>query len=142
MGDGALFHLRIVASNRVFFDGLSSCVILPSLEGEYALLAHHENVVAAVRPGTLRIRLPEGEWTEAVVGRGFVQAANNRVWVLTDTAERPEDIDEARARAALSRAREELRQKQSMQEYYLSQAAMARALSRLRGKNHTFFTFF
>ena len=52
--------------------------------------------------------------------------------VVVDTAERPEDIDEVRAREALERAEEQMRQKQSLQEYKMSQASMARALSRLK----------
>ena len=52
--------------------------------------------------------------------------------MLVDTAERPEDIDEVRAREAMERAKEQLRQKQSIQEYHVSQASMARAMYRLK----------
>ena len=55
--------------------------------------------------------------------------------MLVDTAERPEEIDEKRAQEALERAQEELRQKQSIEEYYVTQATLARALSRLKEKN-------
>lgn len=130
----AVFHLRIVASDKVFYNGEAECAIVPALDGEYAFLAHHDNIVVAIQPGILRYRGPEGDWEKAVVGSGFAQAANNRVSVLVDTAERPEDIDEVRAREALARAREALRQKQSIQEYHFSQASLARAISRLRGK--------
>lgn len=130
----AVFHLRVVASDKVFYNGDAECVIVPSLDGEYAFLAHHDDVVVAIQPGSLRYRDGAGVWREAVVGSGFAQAANNRVYVLVDTAERPEDIDEVRARAALERAKEELRQKQSIQEYRFSQASLARAISRLNGK--------
>ncbi len=57
---------------------------------------------------------------------------NNRASVLVNTAERPEDIDVKRAEEAKERAEEQLRQKQSIQEYYLSQASMARAMTRLK----------
>ena len=68
------------------------------------------------------------------MGLGIVQVANNRVTVIVDTAERPEDIDEVRAREALERAKEQMRQKQSIREFQMSQASMARALSRLKVK--------
>ena len=48
------------------------------------------------------------------------------------TMERPEEIDEKRAREALERANERLRQKQSIREYHMTRAAMARALARIR----------
>ena len=50
--------------------------------------------------------------------------------------ELPEDIDEVRARQALERAQEQLRQKQSIREYYMSKSSMARALSRLKASQH------
>ncbi len=52
--------------------------------------------------------------------------------MLVDTAERPEDIDEVRAREAYERALEQLQQKQSIQEYHVSQASLARAMHRLK----------
>lgn len=55
-----------------------------------------------------------------------------RVTVLADTVERPEEVDANRAKEALERAQERLRQKQSIQEYHMTQAAMARALTRLK----------
>ena len=57
-----------------------------------------------------------------------------RVIVLAATLERPEDIDRNRALAAKQRAEERLRQKQSQYEYYQTQAALARALARLKAK--------
>lgn len=50
----------------------------------------------------------------AVVGQGFCEIANNRVMLLADTIEKPEEIDRIRAQEALERAKERLRQKQSI----------------------------
>lgn len=69
-----------------------------------------------------------------MVGLGIVQVANNRVTVIVDTAERPEDIDAIRAKQALERAQEQMRQKQSVREFRMSQASMVRAIARLKGK--------
>lgn len=49
-----------------------------------------------------------------------------------ETAERPEEIDKVRAEEAKERAQEQLRQKQSIQEYYHSRASLARAMTRLK----------
>ena len=73
----------------------------------------------------------------AVVGNGFAQIINNRVTVLADSIEKPENIDVKRAQEAMERAQEQLRQKQSMQEYYISKASMARAMARMKAnKKH------
>ena len=77
-----------------------------------------------------------GEWSNAVLGIGCCMVANNRVTVLADTVERPEEVDANRAKEALERAQERLRQKQSIQEYYLSQASMARAMTRLKASRN------
>lgn len=127
------FSLEIIASDKVFYKGECKELIVPALDGELGILANHQDVVIATKEGELRYLIQDGEeWSEAVVGVGFVHVANNHVTVLVDTAEHPQDIDAVRARQALERAQEQLRQKQSTQEYHLSQASMARALSRLR----------
>ena len=68
---------------------------------------------------------------------GVAQTANNRVIILVDSAERPEDIDEIRAKEAKERAEEQLRQKQSVYEYRMSKASLARAVSRLKEKQRS-----
>ena len=127
------FYLKMISSNGIFYEGLCNSLIIPAPDGERAVMAHHEELMIAVTEGEAKFRKKEGEaFTSVVVGRGFCQVANNRVVLLTDTIERPEDIDEKRAREALERANERLRQKQSIREYHMTRAAMARALARIR----------
>jgi len=126
------FSLKVIASDKIFFDGRAEVLIIPGIDGESAILAHHENMVIAINIGDMKFRLEDNTWVNAVVGQGFAQIMNNRVSVLVDTAERPEDIDAARAQEALERAKEQLRQKQSLRDFRLSQASMARAMSRLK----------
>lgn len=70
----------------------------------------------------------------AAVSAGMVKVENNEVLVLVDSAERPEEIDAARAQREADQAREALLQKRSRQEHQIAQAALARALNRLRVK--------
>ena len=127
------FDLKILATNKVFYDGKSKMLVVPALDGELAVMADHQNMVVATTIGDIRFQDDQSdEWHTAVVGIGFVHIANNRVTMLVDTAERPEDIDEVRAREAYERALEQLQQKQSIQEYHVSQASLARAMHRLK----------
>ena len=127
------FYVKIISSNRIFYEGFCHCLIIPAVDGEQAIMAHHEETIIAVQNGEMRMQKEEGgEWSYAVLGKGFCMAANNRVTVLADTVERPEEVDVNRAKEALERAQERLRQKQSIQEYHTTQAAMARALTRLK----------
>ena len=131
------FWLKVIASDHVFYNGNCEALVVPAHDGEVGILPHREAMILAIQEGELKFRIPgEQEYHHAVVGLGSVQVANNRVTVVVDTAERPEDIDEVRAKQALERAKEQLRQKQSIREYYMSKASMARALSRLKASQH------
>ena len=127
--DTHTFGLKVMSINGVFFDDRCRNVILPCIDGEMSLMAHHEEMFLARYDGTMRIQKEDNSWIEAVVGIGSAQMANNRCMILIDTVERPEDIDIRRAQEALEAAEEKIRQKNSIQEYKMSQAAMARALS-------------
>ena len=128
------FSLKVIGSDKVFFDGKCGIIIVPALDGEQAIMSHHEDMVIAIDEGEMRFQ-PEGtdNWEYAVVGMGFVEIVNNRVTLLVETAERPEEIDVARAREAKERAEEQMRQKQSIREYYHSRASLSRAMARLKG---------
>ena len=125
------YFFRIIASNGVFFEGKILSVIFETIDGQVELMAHHEEMIIAVDLGSLKFKTPDQEWHRVVVGVGTAQFANNRCTVLVDTCERPEDVDRARAKAALERAKEQLRQRKSLVEYQMAQASLARALNRL-----------
>ena len=99
------FYLKVISANRIFFSGRCESIVVPEFDGEKEILAHHENMVIAINRGDMRFK-PEGEneWQEAVVGMGLVEIMNNRVTLLVETAERPEEIDIARAQEAKERA--------------------------------------
>ena len=133
----ATFHLKIITSRRIFYNGNCHTLIIPALDGEKAVMAHHEEMIIAIKPGEMRLRFEEnGDWQYAAIGQGFCQIANNRATLLADLIERPEEVDANRAREALERAQERMRQKQSIQEFHMTQAAMARALVRLKETEH------
>ena len=109
------FGLKIIASDKVFYEGRCRKLIIPAPDGEKGILANHENMVIAIVVGTAKVQLAgEDEWKDLAVGSGFAEIVNNRVTLLVDTAERPEDIDVRRAKEQQERAEEQMRQKQSM----------------------------
>ena len=92
-----MYNLRIIAADRVFYEGPCLSLIVPAFDGEKEILAHHESMVIAVTDGEMRYKTEDGTWYIGYVGRGFVQIANNRVILLTESAEKPEEIDVRRA---------------------------------------------
>lgn len=128
------FYLKVIAINKTFYSDMCQQVIVTSADGSMGIMAHHEDMVMAITEGPMRIQTEDGTWIEAVSGIGHVRVAYNRVTIIVDTVERPEEIDARRAQEALERAEEAMRQKQSIQEYHMSQANMARAMARLAVK--------
>ena len=126
------FHLEILSPERAFFTGEAEELILPAIDGFMGVLPGHEPLVTALNPGEIRFRPAGEDWRVAIVSDGCAEVRPDRVALLCASAERPEDIDAARALAAKQRAEERLRQKQSREEYYRSQAALSRALARLK----------
>jgi F-type H+-transporting ATPase subunit epsilon len=129
------FFLQVLASDKVFYKGSCQELIIPLADGEKAILPHHEDMVIAVSIGEMRLLNEKDQWVQAVVGNGFIQIVNNRVTLLVDTAEQPEDIDERRAEEARERAAEQLRQSKSLQEHSHFEASLARSMARLRTKH-------
>ncbi|MDE7003347.1 MAG: ATP synthase F1 subunit epsilon [Oscillospiraceae bacterium] len=128
------FQVHILAADRTLYEGPCVSLTIPASDGERGILAHHASMMAAIVPGTLRYQPPGEEVQLAAVSLGMVKVEVNEVLVLVDSAERPEEIDEARARREADQAREALLQRKSRQEYQLAQASLARALNRLRVK--------
>ena len=92
------FSLKVIACDRIFFDGRCTQVVLPLHDGEKAIQAHHENMVFAVEIGEIRITDENGKEITGITGTGFAQIINNRATVLVDTCEYPEEIDIRRAK--------------------------------------------
>ena len=130
------FKLKIVSSNRVFFDGEAQSLVVPVAgEGLCGFLARHENTVAPIEFGEMKLTDADGNVTEAFVGSGFLEFINNQANLVCISVELPYYIDKRRAEEAAERAAEELRQQKSINEYYVTQANLSRAMERLKIKN-------
>lgn len=134
------FDLHVLATNKPFYEGPCLSLVLPTLQGQYGIQARHFNYVTAIVPGEMKFTYIDEDGKEkteiAAVADGIVKVEDNSVLVLVDTAERPEEIDEIRARNAVDKAREDSLQKQSVREYYAAQARLARAVNRLKVRKH------
>lgn len=142
-----MFYLKVIAANRTFFSGFAESVVFQSHDGRQQILSHHENMVIALDEGIMDITPAEnagngsmenaGGHVTGLAGMGFAEVVNNRVTIIVESCEKPEEIDVRRAEEAKERAQEKLRQKTSMEEYYHTRASLARAMARLAaaGKN-------
>jgi len=131
------FQVHILAADKTFYEGPCVSLTISTSDGQQGIWAHHSNMIAAIQPGTLRFQRPDQPPEIAAVSQGMMKVEDNEVLVLVDSAERPEEIDAARAKREADQAREIILQKRSRQEYQLAQGNLARALNRLRVKAHS-----
>jgi len=127
----ATFPFEILTLQKAFLREDVGFVIAPGQEGQFEILAHHAPFIFALRPGPLRIRTPEGKDQYVAVGTGFLCVQTDLTTVLTRSAERPQEIDKARAQRAKERAEERLANRANV-DAARAQAALQRALARLK----------
>jgi F-type H+-transporting ATPase subunit epsilon len=110
-------------------------VVVPGSEGYFGVLPGHAPLLATLGIGELTYRIGREERHVAVAG-GFAEVRNDKVIVLADTAELPQDIDRARAERARERAEQRLSGRaQDETDYVRAGAALARALTRIQVAN-------
>ena len=126
------FRLHFMASDHMVFDDEAQSVSLPTTEGSVGILAHHSNIIMAVVPGEITYRAANGDEETVIVSDGLLKVENGEVMILVDTAERPDEIDEARAQRAEERAREELKRANTNRDIALASAELSRAMNRIR----------
>ncbi|HZB96427.1 MAG TPA: F0F1 ATP synthase subunit epsilon [Herpetosiphonaceae bacterium] len=124
-------HLEIVTAERTVLSDNVDQINAPGAAGRMGVLPRHEPLMTMLVPGELTI-IKNGESTPFAVSGGFMEVLPDRVTILADTAERADEIDEARADAARKRAEELLQERRSEQETIMAEAQLRRAMVRLR----------
>lgn len=127
------FYLEILAAEGAYFRGECESITIPAPDGRCGILPHHSPLISAIVPGQADFTTPDGARRAVLVGAGLMKVEDNAVLLLVDTAEAPEEAQANRARREAERAKEEELGRKSLREYQTAQAALARALERMRG---------
>lgn len=128
----ASLRLEIITAERIVLtEEAVSSVRVPASEGIVGILPRHAPLMTTLAPGELIMRKGEEEESFFVTG-GFLEVRDNHIAVLADASERAEEIDVDRAEEARQRAEEALKEKREGAELAAAEAAMRRALIRLR----------
>ncbi|AZY50541.1 F0F1 ATP synthase subunit epsilon [Bordetella avium] len=121
----ATLHVDVVSAEEAIFSGEAKFVVLPGESGELGILPGHTPLISRIRPGTVKIvRADEGEENIFVAG-GILEVQPGSVTVLSDTAIRAADLDEARALAAREKAEEALRNAKDREDIAAVEAELA-----------------
>ena len=126
-------NLQIITPEKIAYEGEVEQVTLPTKDGEITILADHIPLISTMKHGELTIKNGDEEVLMAVCN-GFIEVKKNHITILTDIAERAEDIDEKRAQKAKERAQESLKEKDRMSDIAFADvtAAMERSLARIK----------
>ncbi len=130
MADNNLFTLRIITPERVFYEGEVSMVEFNTTEGEIGVYKKHVPMTVIVNPGIVTITEDEGTKV-AALHAGFAEILQDKVIILAEIIEWPEEIDVERAQAAKNRAEERLRSKTPETDLLRAETALQRALARI-----------
>jgi F-type H+-transporting ATPase subunit epsilon len=125
------FQLELVTPEHVVLSERVQSVRVPGSEGSFGVLAGHAPLMSALTVGLVKVVHENGDEEFIAASGGFVEVGPEKVIVLADAAERAEEIDVARAEAAVSRARQRLNSGEAI-DYPRAQAALARAMNRLK----------
>jgi F-type H+-transporting ATPase subunit epsilon len=107
MADDRNFDLEIITPDRVFWKGQAYMLELNTSEGEVGIYKKHIPMTMIVEPGVLTIHL-DGEEKEAAVHAGFIEILPDKITVMAEIAEWPDEIDANRAKEAQIRAERRL----------------------------------
>lgn len=123
------FRLEIVAPERTFYQGDVQMVELNTTEGEVGIYAGHIPMTMIVAPGVLTVTEAAGKKKAALLS-GFLEVEGDKVTILAETVEWPEEIDQERVREAKKRATERMNRHQEGIDIARAEAALKRALAR------------
>lgn len=130
-----VMKLEIITPDRKFYEGEATMVELTTTEGEIGVYPKHIPLTAVVAPGVLKIH-EEGQVREAALLSGFLTILPDKVTILAETAEWPDEIDYSRAEDARVRAERRLATSSTSETDVLrAEMALKRALVRLEVKN-------
>jgi len=129
------FTLEIVTPRKVVFKGDVVSFSAPGVLGGFQVLYSHAPLLSELQIGEVKFVDANGKEARYATSGGFVEVKNNHVVMLAETAERSDEIDIERAKAAQARAQKRLSEKDA--DLDRASVALARAINRLRTVQRT-----
>ena len=130
MADERVFELEIIPPDRVFYKDQVTMVEFNTTEGEIGIYPGHIPLTVIVKPGVLTITGEEKK--EAALHTGFATILQDKVTIMAETVEWPEEIDLRRAEAAKERAETRLREGKTDTDIARAETALLRAMARIK----------
>ncbi len=126
-------QVEIVSAEKAIFSGEAEMLVAPTVDGEIGIMPRHTQVLAQLGAGEVRLKLPNQTEEEAIfVAGGILEVQPHIVTVLSDTAERAADLDEAAALEAKQRAEDAMADQDGKMDLAKVQVELAEAVARLQ----------
>jgi len=125
-------HLDIVSAEHEIFSGVCEIVVAPAVMGEVGIYPRHTQMLTPLKPGEVRITKQGGEEESIYVSGGILEVQPHVVTILSDTAVRAADLDEAAAMEAKEKAEQALKDQTSDINVADAQAQLAEAMAQLQ----------
>lgn len=126
-------HVDVVSAEESFFVGIAEFVIVPAEMGEIGVYPRHAPLLTRMKPGAVRLKVPDQEEEVVIfVSGGILEVQPNSVTILSDTAIRGKDLDEAKAIDAKKKAEEAMKNRTSEMDYAKAQAELAQAIGQIQ----------
>lgn len=126
-------RVDVVSAEEEIFSGQAEFIAAPAAAGEVGIYPHHAPMITTIKPGALRIKLPDtAEEILIFISGGLLEVQPGLVTVLADTAIRGHDLDEAKALAAKAAAEEAMKNRASDMDYAKAQAELAEAVAQIQ----------
>ena len=125
-------QVDVVSAEQSLFSGLAEVVVVPGEMGELGIYPRHAPLLTRIKPGSVRIKVPDQAEEELIyVSGGMLEVQPNVVTILADTATRGADLDEARAIEAKRAAEEAMKNRTADIDYATAQSELAEAIAQL-----------
>jgi F-type H+-transporting ATPase subunit epsilon len=126
-------HVDIVSAEATLYSGLAEFVVAPGVMGELGIYPRHAPLLTQLKAGSVRLKIPDRDTEELIfVSGGILEVQPNQVTILSDTAIRGKDLDEAAALEAKRHAEEVMRDRTGAMEVAKAEAELAQAVAQLR----------
>ncbi|MEM7020236.1 MAG: F0F1 ATP synthase subunit epsilon [Pseudomonadota bacterium] len=127
----ATIHVDIVSAEEEIFSGPAEMVFAPAVMGEVGIMPGHSPLLSPLKAGEVRVQVGDDE-EDFFVSGGMLEIQPNVVTILSDTALRAHDLDEAAALEAKQRAEKLLEDQQTDVDYAKAQAELLEAMAQLQ----------
>ena len=125
-------HLDIVSAENEIFSGVAEVVVAPAIMGEVGIHARHTPMLTPLKPGEVKITKQGGEEEFIYVSGGMMEVQPSTVTILSDTAVRAQDLDEAAAMEAKQAAEEAISNREGDMDIAEAQSKLLEAVAQLR----------